>query len=245
MKTLLGFSVWNKVDMIAWLLDGIQRNFDPETTDIVFHFDACTDGSQEAWNSCIQWWLGIKGQWNMANVHALASTTEVREVGGHNRILNFFMAGDYDLCLIAQDDQHFDAPPMRYLQNAAAKFPNLGIVGGRDAYGRGYSRFTGSHWSESTVDRRVFHGEFVPLPYMNSGPVAYTRKVVEQCGLLDEEFRAYYVWDDYGQRALDKGFISGVMGMDLTHAKFGRVKATEWSDWSAHDLALRQKKHGW
>ena len=246
MKILIGYSVWNKVDMIAWLLSGIQEHCDPAKCDIAFHFDACTDDSVAAYDACMCYWLTIRGKWKMDQCHKLISPTEVRELGGHNRLLRLFMEGNYDMCLVAQDDQRFEAPIIAPLETLLDRYGDkLGIVGGRDAYGKGYNNWTGSRWSESPVTRRVCHGEFVELPYMNSGPVVYTRKVVEQVGYLDEEFRAYYAWDDYGQRAINAGFKNGVMGMDVTHAKFGRMKATEWCDWSSRDLARRQAKHGW
>jgi len=234
--------------MMAWLLEGVQQHFDPGTTDVVFHFDACEDGSQEAFNSCYPYFL-LQHGWKQEQVHALASPKVVGELGGHNAILDLFMAENYAMCLIAQDDQHFTANPAHFLKIQLNKFGDrLGIIGGRDGYDVGYSNFTGSHWSASNVQRRVCHGEFVPLPYMNSGPIAYTRKVVERVGKLDPEFIAYYVWDDYGHRARKLGFVNGVMGMDLIHAKFGRIKASVESfiggQAAAHDLALRQAKHG-
>lgn len=249
MKLLLGYSIWNKVDMMAWLLHGIALNFDPATTNVAFHFDACEDGSQDAWNACYPYLLMRAGGWKQEQITGLASPTTVGELGGHNRILDLFMAGNYDLCLIAQDDQRFTACPAHFLEVQLNQFgERLGIIGGRDGYDVAYSHFTGSRWSESNVQRRLNHGEFVPLPYMNSGPIAYTRKVVERVGKLDPEFIAYYVWDDYGHRARKLGFVNGVMGMDLIHAKFGRVKASVQSfiggQAAAHDLALRARKHG-
>jgi hypothetical protein len=112
----------------------------------------------------------------------------------------------------------------------------------------GYSNFTGSFWSESTIQRRLRHGEFAALPYMNSGPIVYNARLVSVVGLLDPNFHAFYIWDDYGHRAKQLGFTNGVLGMDITHAKFGRVKSSELydpkDDWAAKDLALRQRKHG-
>ena len=246
MKFTLGYSVWNKVDMLSWLLEGIINNFSPTNTEVVFHFDACTDGSDVAFDSLTPYWLMQRGGFKPEQIHKLVSPAEVREVGGHNALIKWFMERQQSQFLIvAQDDQHFKNTPCPFLESLAGMYgKSLGLIGGRDGYGVGYSNFTGSTWSESTVQRRLRHGEFVQLPYMNSGPIVYNARLISEVGLLDEEFRAYYVWDDYGHRAIQKGFVNGVMGMDLIHAKFGRVKATEWCDWSGHDIALRQKKHG-
>lgn len=83
---------------------------------------------------------------------------------------------------------------------------------------------------------------------MNSGPIVYNAQLVSAVGLLDDKFNAFYVWDDYGHRALQKGFVNGVLGMDVTHAKFGRCKGSELYDpkdkYAAKDLARRKAKHG-
>ena len=247
MKFTLGYSIWNKIDMLSWLLEGIINNFSPTNTEIVFHFDACTDASDVAFDSLTPYWLMQRGGFKPEQIHKLVSPTEVREVGGHNALMRWFMEHQPSAFLIvAQDDQHFTKNPCPFLEDLAQRYGSqMGLIGGRDGYGIGYSNFTGSTWSESTVQRRLRHGEFAELPYLNSGPVVYNPKLIEQVGLLDDNFKAYYVWDDYGHRALQKGFVNGVMGMDLIHAKFGRVKATEWCDWSGHDVSLRQHKHGW
>lgn len=249
MNFVIGYSVWNRRDMLSWLLDGIYDTFTPNDTEVVFHFDACTDESDRVFPSLAKSWLvDRENGWPASKIHTLISTSEVREVGGHNRILDWWMTGqptDDSLCIIAQDDQRFTANVRPHLEALYAKYGRrLGLIGGRDGYGVGYSNFTGSMWSESAVERRLSHGEFAERPYQNSGPNVYNPTLVKTIGLLDEEFRAYYVWDDYGHRALKNGFVSGVMGMDLIHRKFGICKATEWTDWSGHDMARRQMKHG-
>lgn len=247
-KFMVGYTVWNKVDMLLWLIQGIIENFSPTDTEIAFHFDACEDGCADAFEGLVHYWLVQKGGWTRAQIHALVSDKEVREVGGHNRLIDLFVTKpEIDMLIVAQDDQRFNknvtAPLGALMDFVTEKGHRLGIVGGRDAYFAGYGGFVGSEWSESAVHQRVKHGEFQSRPYMNSGPVCYTRPVVEAVGKLDEEFRAYYVWDDYGARAVKAGFTNGVMGMDVTHAKFGRMKATQWCDWSGHDNARLHMKH--
>lgn len=243
---MLAYSVWNKVDMVTWLLEGIVEHFSPENTEIAFHFDTCVDGSIEAFDCCVPYWLLTRGKWKPEHIHKVISTTETREVGGHNQLMELFMAnGRCDTLVVAQDDQRWNKSPLPDLERLAAHYGDrLGLIGGRDGYTAGYGHFTGSLWSESAVQRRLQDGEWVELPYQNSGPNVYNRRLISQVGLLDDKFRAYYVWDDYGHRAIQQGFVNGILGMNVTHAKFGRVRATEWVDYSGQDRARLTAKHG-
>ncbi len=247
MRHVVAYSVWNKVDMISWLLDGIVRNFDPATTEVVFHFDVCSDDSINAFCAMTDFWLTSKKfKWTL--LKADPSGPQVREIGGHNSILKHCLANtDAQFITIAQDDQHFNQPIASHLEQLAERYGDrLGVIGGRDGYDWGYGRFAGSFWSESALQERLAHGEWRERPCLNTGPLVYPRKVVETVGYQDSEFMAYYVWDDYALRALKSGFVNGVMGMDLTHAKFGRVSSTWWAvtgEHAAHDIALVKRKH--
>lgn len=246
MRFMIGYTVWNKQDMICWLLEGVSQFFGPENTEVAFHFDACTDDSVNVYNYVMPHYLINMRGWNAAHVHSLVSHTEVRELGGHNRLIDLFMSSACDFLIVAQDDHRFIKDVRPGLEFLALEYGDrLGVVGGRDGFAANYNNFAGSEWSESKVQRRLKHGEFVERPYINSGPVVYNKKLVQVVGKLDEEFYAYYVWDDYGARAREAGFVSGVMGMDLIHRKFGRVQATtaEFIDASARDLARLRQKH--
>ena len=247
MRHMLGYTVWNKIDMLTWLLEGIVNNFDPAQTEIAFHFDACEDQSQVVFDSLVPYWLHVRGKWKLEHVHKIVSETEVRELGGHNKLLDAFLASNCDFLLVAQDDQHWNASPVEHLERLAGHYgERLGLIGGRDGYTAGYGSFTGSFWSESAVQRRLQPGEWVELPYQNSGPNIYNRHLVEKVGKLDDQFVAHYVWDDYGARALKEGFVNGILGMNVTHAKFGRVKAMShhWLTTSGADRARLTTKHG-
>lgn len=244
MKLLVGYSVWNKVDMISWLLEGVSQNFDPATTDVAFHFDDCTDDSIEAFDSMVPYWLLKRGGFKPEQVHKIVSAVEVREVGGHNKLLRLALEKGCDNMVIAQDDQRFNKPLADIIFHNARVLSTLcGVFTGRDAYDACYTNFTGSAWSESPVQHRLTHGMVVHKPYMNSGPIVYNANVLDKVGFLDEHYRAHYVWDDYGARAHKAGLINGVIGMDVIHAKFGRMKATTWVDSSA-DLARLHALHG-
>jgi hypothetical protein len=247
MRHVIAYSVYNKVDMIAWLLDGVVRNFNPKTTEVVFHFDVCADDSIKAFSSMTDFWLTNRGfKWRV--LVADQTKPQLREIGGHNAILRYCIdATDAQFITIAQDDQHFNQPVEEHIEALAKAFGDkLGMIGGRDGYDWGYHRFTGSFWSESALQERLKHGEWRERPCMNTGPLVYNRKVVEAIGYQDENFVAYYAWDDYALRAIKAGFINLVLGMDVTHAKFGRVSPTWWAvtgENAAHDMALVKAKH--
>lgn len=244
MKLTVGYTVWNKVDHLVWLLEGLIENFSPDDTDVIFHFDACTDQSDVAFDHLAPYWLKRRGGFKPEQFTKIVSDPEVREVGGHNKIVRLALQRGCDFVVVAQDDQRFNKPVTAHLRRLRDQYGDkLGVLTGRDAYTRGYENFTGSSWSESNLERRIQHGEFVPLPMMNSGPVVYNANLVSKVGLLDEQFRAHHVWDDYGWRAKLAGLTNGVLGMDVTHAKFGRMTATHWTD-GASDLALLHRKHG-
>lgn len=244
MRHMIGYSIWNKVDHIVWLLEGIASHFDPAQTEVAFHFDTCEDGSIEAFDTCVTYWLLNRG-WKPEHVHKIVSTTVTHEVGGHNRLIDRFMASNCDFLTVAQDDQHFNGSHVASLESLAARYGSrLGLVGGRDGYDWGYQRFVGSLWSESAVQQRLQHGEWAERPYQNSGPNIYSRQLIEKVGKLDEKFTAFYVWDDYGHRSKNLGFVNGILGMNMTHAKFGRMRASVWNDASGADLARLRALHG-
>lgn len=248
MRHVIAYSVWNKVDMIAWLLDGIVRNFSPIDTEVVFHFDVCEDDSVAAFDAMTEFWL-TKRRFKWTKLVADPAKPQTREVGGHNAILRHCMANsDAHFFIIAQDDQHFNQPItaiLDVLHNTHGD--RLGMITGRDGYDWGYGRFAGSFWSESALHERLPHGEWRQRPCMNTGPLVYNRNVVSKIGYQDEEFMAWYVWDDYALRAQKAGFTNGVLGMDITHAKFGRVHSTWWYTDGSHaqrDLFRVKQKHG-
>jgi hypothetical protein len=245
MRFMVGYTVWNKVDHLVWLLEGIIENFSAADTDVAFHFDACTDQSDVAIDSLVLYWLHQRGGFKPEQFAKIVSNPEVREVGGHNKIIELGLEKGCDFIVVAQDDQRFNRPITGFLKELRERYgDDLGVITGRDAYTSHYGNFTGSFWSESILQRRIPHGEFVQLPYLNSGPVVYNPNLVRKVGLLDDQFRSHYVWDDYGARATHAGFKNGVLGMDITHAKFGRLTASRWGDPSPDIARLRMKHAG-
>ncbi len=231
MKLYLGYPIFGKPDMLSWLMEGIIESFSPPDTELGFFFDTDHGGIDQAFEHMRAFWLHYMGkpELNASTMpfkyEAWKTMTEVREVGGHNEILRRFLASDCDLCLIPQDDIRFLAPIKHHLEHLMKTVgPSLGMIGGREGYEEGFTNIAGSLWADSNPGPSLWlkHGEFAYRSMFNSGPVAYPRAVVEKVGLLDEEFTAWHVWEDYGLRCLAAGFKNVVMGMDVRHAKFGR-----------------------
>jgi hypothetical protein len=251
MKYIVAYSVWNKVDMLAWLLSGVVENFNPADTEVVFHFDACSDDSVAAFEAVAGYWLTRPG-FRYKVIVTDPSGPQAREVGGHNKILRYAMEEtDAEFIIIAQDDQRFNKPIVDHLVRLSDTYGDtLGVITGRDGYEWGYAQLAGSFWSESAgLLTRLQHGDWLERSCLNTGPLVYTRNVVTKTGYQDEQFCAFYAWDDYALRAKKLGFVNGVLGMDITHAKFGRVTATwwydgEWKGTGGKDMDRLKQKHG-
>lgn len=240
MKIFLGYYIWCRSDMLAYLLDGIVENFDPDTTELGFVFDQPLDGVDEAFKHMHDFWLQYRGfKFKPCAPGFVADrpfkyTTfiperEVREVGGHNILLRHFMEHtDCDVMVAPQDDIRFNRPIHAELKALVEKYgPSLGVVGSRDGYSNfGYADMASSFWSRSSPPPKLLlqHGEYAERTMMNSGPISYPRHVVERAGYLDEDFTAWFVWDDYGTRCAAAGLKNVILGMDVTHAPFGRQR---------------------
>lgn len=241
MRFALGVSVWCKADMVAWLLDGIATHCAP-TTQVIFHFDACSDGSEEAFRAMKNYWLTDRG---FPEPIVLRDEEEVREVGGHDRIIQAFLRTDGELLAIYQDDQRLGENIEAVATGLFVANPKLGIIGGRDGYERGYANMVKSPWSLSVGGTALAHGSCRQVSYVNSGPIVYPRRTLEEVGSVDREFNAFYIWDDYAARCLAAGRQNVLYSTRLDHAKFGRVKASQVyvPAWSAADRARLRAKH--
>ncbi len=225
LRYMVGYPVWCKRDMLAWLIDGIRRSFDPKRTEVLFYFDACVDECQSVYNHMREFLLVDHG----FKESSFSGNTEILEVGGHRKLIELFMQSDCDVLIVPQDDQRLEAPLIPPLDALFSQYGDkIGVIGGRDGFFTGYGEMASSEWSESTLCKtRLKHGMAVERPYLNSGPVIYNRKLIEAIGLPDDGFKAFYVWDDYSERARRAGFKNFAMGMDLIHGKFGKVVASK------------------
>lgn len=261
MKIFLGYHIWNKADMLCWLLEGIVENFDPATTELGFVFDHPLDGTDAAFDAMKHYWLNQRGFKFVPNRHESVETRpfkyttiktdkEVREVGGHNLLLRHFLDHtDCDLMLAPQDDIRFRRPVQAELEAVCAQYgPRLGLIGSRDGWNmRNYSDLASSAWSPSNPRpvHYLEHGQYTERLFLNSGPVCYPRHVVQRVGLLDDEFIAWYIWEDYGLRCHQAGFTNVILGLDCFHRCFGRMGRSSLyvKTNMVHDLDRFSAKH--
>lgn len=241
------YPIWNKVDMIWWLLDGIRQHHKPEEAEWWFLFDDCRDGSREHFDAIAP--VVLKG----FTYEAWDSPHELREMGCHNAFLDRFSATTAEALVVFQDDQRIDGPGLfGDLDRLSDHYDGqLGYIGGRDGYDHGYANFISSPWVRSDfatdVSPRVIVGEWAERISVNPGPLIYPRHVVERIGKLDSErYKAWYWWDDYAARCREAGFQNFILGTAIEHRFFGRVPITtihtDKDGWSAMDReAFRQR----
>lgn len=245
MKIFVAYTIWCKVDMISWLLEGITKNYNPQNTEIGICFDACTDGTEEAFNAMRKYWLDDRKY----KTHTTRTDKEVTLVGGTNRLLKTFIEQtDCQMMLCPQDDQRLISNIEPDLQKLTTHYgPKLGGISGRDGFNEHGTNLVCADWSAANTTNRLKNGEWAERPYYNDGPIIYPRHLVDKIGYLDERFYGYYVWCDYGARATNAGLTNIILGMDITHAKFGRMP-TSWlniaGDKASEDLKLLNSKHG-
>jgi len=234
-KYMIGYGIWNKQDMIGWLLDGVCANT-PEVSHIRFVFDNCTDDSERNFDFMSQQivYNPTPGEQDKRTrsikTTKESSSTTIHEVGIHNALIKFFRdETDCDVLIVLQDDQRIRGPLVlrteRLLDHYGAK---IGMMGGRDGYERGLEQMVGSEWSTSTLQERLRPGSWAERSYLNSGPLIYTRSVVKCIGMVDTQFEHWYAWDDYCERCKQRGLTNVVLGTKIRHLKFGRAPTTTY-----------------
>lgn len=247
MKFLVAYPVWNKADMIEWMLTGIAENLDPKRTEVVFYFDACVDESRNNFTRLCPKILNAKG----FKVHYFYGDNEIYECGCHNKLIDYFMQEtDADCLIIPQDDNRFQGKTLlddleRLLNHCGN---SIGYIGGRDAYDARYQNFISSPFSASdNAKAKLPIGEWTFRLSVNPGPLLYPRSTVTKIGKLDPAYHAWYWWDDYAIRANQAGLVNALLSMDCQHLKFGNVHPSviyqDPKGWVAKDLALLNEKY--
>ena len=252
-RYMVGYGVWNKQDMIGWLIDGVAHHA-PEAMHLRFVFDNCTDDSEKNFDLMHRQILynPTPGLHEMPT-HTMCASKEsspalIHETGIHNALIRFFRdETDYDVLIILQDDQRLTGPIILRLERLLDKCGSgVGLVGGRDGYERGLGSMIGSEWSTSSLKRRLRPGTWEARPYLNSGPLIYTRVVVTKVGGIDPAYEHWYAWDDYCARCIRAGLTSVLLGTSIRHLKFGRTPTTTYYDDGSvvRDLARFRSKCG-
>jgi len=247
-RYMVGYGIWNKQDMIGWLLEGVGT-YTPEATHVRFVFDSCVDDSEKNFDMLSSQIIKNVARTSHMVVSKEKLATVTHEYGLHNAILRHFMQEtDCDVLIIPQDDQRICGPMILRMEGLLDSYRDrIGLIGGRDGYERGLVGIVGSMWSESTLTARLQPGIWREATFLNSGPLIYTRKVVEKVGYVDTKYEHWYGWDDYCMRCRHVyGLMNVVVGTEIRHLKFGKVPGTTYyTDGSlARDYARFKSKWG-
>jgi len=226
--------------MLSWLMEGLVQNFKPEECEVLFIFDNCTDDSVAAFRSLRSYWLDERGY---KTTEAVSATT-ILEKGGHQLAIDHLKTTDCNGLLVFQDDMRLNYRIADDLAKLHAEHgEKLGLVGGRDGFDNNHNVLFGAPHSASNMRvRRLQVGEYEKIVCVNSGPIYYPRHLVDIFGGPDPDMVAFDIWEDYSYRTFFKGFVNIVLGVDITHTKFGRVTGSTLYfpelDLGRHDRAI-------
>lgn len=239
MKYLLAYVIWNKVNMLDWIVDGIVESFNPKDVDLLFVLDNPVDGSKEK--------LFFIQNEKLKNFNFIKQELypEQYKFRCQNYAMKYTVEHNYKAVLMPQDDQKItDKNLISNIEKIINQYGDkLGLIGMRDGFNFGYGEMISSEWSESTLStRRLKNGEFAESKLLNDGGLIYTTELIKKIGYHDvETFKRFYIEDDYCARAhYDYGLTNIVMGNDLIHKKenasFNSDHYDEKKFFSQHDL---------
>lgn len=220
-RAMVGVGVFGKQDMIPWLLTGITNAF-PKGTRVVFFFEACTDKSEA---NFLEWAPRILKD-DYPWYHG-SSPTHILEHGVHNWLIQEFKKSDCDWLIVPHDDNKFVGRTVfGDVERAIAEYgQKLGWISARDGYESSYSNMISSPFSASnTAGRKLPIGNYAPRSQMNTGPVVYTRSLIEKIGGPSMDYEGWYWWDDYALTAKHAGLTNLLLSMDCLHEKFGKLQ---------------------
>lgn len=211
-KFIIGYSIVhaNSADLDT-ILNNVWSHLD---TDIIIVFD----GKEHAK------YLGSE------NLHVLKHDTEMFEHHCNNTLISYFLDNtEADALIVLHEDMLINGYSMfSDLDKLLSTESNIGFIGGRDGFNWGYGDMYSSPFSLSQYQHLLKIGQYQKVNLLNFGPVVYTRDTVNTIGMMDAQSYKYaYADQDYSFRALSRGFNNYVIGMDITHEKFGNLAQTQ------------------
>ena len=217
MKHFIGIGIFGKQDMIRWILEGVAACFPPGRLHV--YFEACQDNSEKNFDELAG---PLLPGWTVTKSRGDAI---INEGAVHCELIKEFMASDCDYLVVPHDDNQFIDPGIPgQIEKLLSTEKNVGWIGSRDGYGIGYVDMVSSNFSGSNIaNLRVKDGEYLPRRMLNTGPVAYTRDLVNAIGMPDGQL-VWYWWDDYSLRAMSVCRQNYLLGMNCKHEKFGTVQ---------------------
>lgn len=216
MKHLLAYVIWNKVNMVEWLIDGIVDSFNPFSVDILFVLDNPIDGTEKKILELCE--SKLKG----FHVFVKIFRVETYKFPCQNWAMEYAGVNGYISVICPQDDQRItDKYLLKNIDKAFDVYGDLlGCIGFRDGFDYGYQNMISSEWSESTLtaEPRLLNGETKEVTLINDGGICYPLHLINAIGYNDvETFKRFYIEDDYSLRATKLGFKNLVMGNSLIH----------------------------
>jgi len=144
----------------------------------------------------------------------------------HNHLMDWFLSESLaDVLIVPQDDNRIEGSTLiEDVERVWKQYGDkLGVIGGRDGYGIGYSKMASSPFSASVhCSHRLAIGEWAERLMVNTGPLIYNRNQIRLTGFYDPDQEVYGM-DDYCLAARAAGLTNVVLGMDIKHEKFGNV----------------------
>lgn len=166
------------------------------------------------------------------DVHVLTHDIELFEHHCNNTMIDYFMNNtEKDVLIVLHEDMLINGFSLfSDLDRLLTEKYNIGFIGGRDGFGWGYTDMWSSPFSKSNYVHQLKIGQYQKVPLLNFGPVVYLRSTVEEIGKLDaENYKYAYADQDYSLQASRYGLYNYVLGMDITHDKFGNLnKIPPW-----------------
>lgn len=189
----VGYTIFNKVDLIPQIVWGVKNCFN-EQDEAIFLFDNCTDSSLEKFSELKK---GIKCQ-----VKVITPKEELFEIKANNLILR---EAENNLILLFQDDIICQDLRIRdKIYNLVKTYgSSLGLAGGRSGFeltGEPSFLYEAKHrvsnWEhkKDQYGKRLLDGKFLERTMLNRGPLLFTKQLLEDVGYLDEMF--YPLWGD-------------------------------------------------
>jgi hypothetical protein len=221
-KYLIGYPLWNCVDMVQWILEGCAT-LDKSRSFFVFLFSNCPQETKDNFKKHLGMLEGFE-------VAALSTDADLREGQNHNILMDYFMSTDADVLICPQDDNRFNSG--RVLDDLDRLLDSYGdqagIIGFRDGYDFFHQNIIGSAWSKSDIRKNTIpEGEWVDRKMVNTGPWAYTRHTVATIGKNDPSL-PLFGFEDLCLRCVHAGKVNVCMGTDMQHEKFGRMRPADY-----------------
>lgn len=192
---------WNGIELTKRCLESLKISSIPAGVQIIFVDNGSKDGTVEF----------LRG---VSEITLIENSTNL----GYGKAVNLGInAADplADIILLNNDVEILDSSWLETLHNHAASHPQDGIIGVKIIQDNGLLQHCGAYlpldtyWGQQLGSNQADIGQYSGITICESVVFACTyiqRSVIDQIGLLDERFFAYFEDTDYCLRASQAGF---------------------------------------